>query len=170
MIACCDTFTELDALVGDGDLGISIKKAGEAVLVALPNYPLLDMASTLRELATTLQDTLGGSIGPFCTVFFLNLAESLKKFPNDWARGVKEGTEAIMRLGGAKVGDRTLLDALVPACEALQSQLESGHSIREALESAVVAAETVSKMLCSNRVREHRRLPHLLHERGGQFS
>jgi triose/dihydroxyacetone kinase / FAD-AMP lyase (cyclizing) len=137
--------TELDQAVGDGDLGISLTRGARAVLDALPSCPLDDPAATLHELALTLQRALGGTSGPLYAMLLLRAATFLRS--NDpeaaatWAEALRAGADGIGELGGAAVGDRTMLDALVPASEALTSGLHAGHSSMVALSEAVAAAD-----------------------------
>lgn len=137
--------TELDQAVGDGDLGISLTRGARAVLDALPSCPLDDPAATLHSLALTLQRALGGTSGPLYAMLLLRAAASLRS--NDsgsataWAEALQAGAAGIGELGGAAVGDRTMLDALVPAAEALMSGLHAGTSPMAALNQAVAAAE-----------------------------
>jgi triose/dihydroxyacetone kinase / FAD-AMP lyase (cyclizing) len=137
--------TELDQAVGDGDLGISLARGARAVLDALPSCPLDDPATTLHELALTLQRALGGTSGPLYAMLLLRAAAGLRS--NDpeaattWAEALQAGAVGIGELGGAAVGDRTMLDALVPASKALTSGLHAGNRPMVALSEAVAAAD-----------------------------
>jgi dihydroxyacetone kinase len=137
--------TELDQAVGDGDLGISLTRGARAVLDALPACPLDDPATTLHELALVLQRALGGTSGPLYAMLLLRTAAGLRS--NDpaaattWAEALRAGAAGIAELGGAAIGDRTMLDALVPASEALTSGLRAGSPPMAALSEAVAAAD-----------------------------
>ena len=137
--------TELDQAVGDGDLGISLTRGARAVLDTLPSCPLDDPATTLHELALILQRALGGTSGPFYAMLLLRAAGCLRS--NDaeaattWAEALRAGGAGIGELGGAAVGDRTMLDALVPASEALTSGLHAGNLPMAALSEAVAVAD-----------------------------
>jgi dihydroxyacetone kinase len=146
--------TELDQAVGDGDLGISLARGARAILDTLPSCPLDDPATTLHELALTLQRALGGTSGPFYAMLLLRAATCLRS--NDpeaattWAEAVRAGGAGIEELGGAVVGDRTMLDTLVPASEALTSSLRVGNlpmvALREAVAMADRGAEATASM------------------------
>jgi dihydroxyacetone kinase len=131
--------TELDSAVGDGDLGISLARGAEAVRRERAGYPA-DPAGILRGLSGTLRRALGGTSGPLYAVFLLRAAAVLDKAPGEWAQAVAEGAEAVGELGGARVGDRTMLDALVPAAEALVAAESEGAKPAEAVRRAVEAA------------------------------
>ena len=123
LIAAASRLTELDQLVGDGDLGINLERGARAIREALAQYPVDDPPATLHALGLTLQETLGGTSGPLYAVFLLRVAARLKSHawndPRVWAKALLAGYEAIAELGGAALGDRTMLDALIPAVDDL---------------------------------------------------
>jgi triose/dihydroxyacetone kinase / FAD-AMP lyase (cyclizing) len=136
--------TTLDQAVGDGDLGISLARGAEAVEHAMPGFDLASPSATLRALSATLLRALGGTTGPLYAAFLLRAATTLEgqpaPAPADWTAAFQAGIDAIMELGGAQTGDRTMIDALHPACEALQSALAEESPVGEALFRAVSAA------------------------------
>jgi dihydroxyacetone kinase len=139
--------TEMDRITGDGDLGASMKRAGTVVQESVDSYPLDDAPATLKALAQTLRRALGGSSGPLYGVFFLRCGNVLEKSGwaglTQWATAVEEGVRAISELGGAKPGDRTMLDALHPFAVSLKSA--GANASREALLAAVEAAKRGAK-------------------------
>jgi dihydroxyacetone kinase len=145
--------TELDRAVGDGDMGITLSRGAKAVLQNISTRPINNESEILQEIAMTLQQSMGGSSGPLYGVFFLRAANSLRgNFTvdaMDWARTAMEACEAISEMGGASVGDRTMLDALIPFAETFRSDLLAGLNASEALTSAVDAAETGAKATAS---------------------
>ncbi|MBV8631309.1 MAG: dihydroxyacetone kinase subunit L [Silvibacterium sp.] len=135
--------TELDRVTGDGDLGISMRRAAEAVLGAIHSYPLDNVSATLKALGHTLREVMGGSSGPLYGVLFLHCGSVLEKSERTgldvWEEALEQGCRAISELGGANPGDRTMLDVLHPFVEALKT---SGRlACREALFAAAEAAE-----------------------------
>ena len=137
--------TELDQAVGDGDIGISLTRGARAVLETLPACSLDDPAATLHELALTLQRALGGTSGPLYAMLLLRAAGVLRSgdpaAASTWAEALHAGAVGIGELGGASAGERTMLDALFPAAEALASGPRSGKSAMAALAEAVDAAQ-----------------------------
>jgi triose/dihydroxyacetone kinase / FAD-AMP lyase (cyclizing) len=137
--------TEMDRTVGDGDLGVSLARAARAIEKVLPSYSTFSPAEMLKSIGMTVQSALGGSSGPLYGVFLLRAAKSLESEnaddPKNWARAVLEGCDAISSIGGAHVGDRTMLDALVPFAATFSTALEQGRPVPKALGAAVVAAE-----------------------------
>jgi len=136
--------TAMDRAVGDGDLGISLARGASAMLRELPTLDA-EPAAALRTLSTVLRRAMGGTSGALYAVFLLRgasvLAES-GRAPDarGWAQASGAGCEGIMALGGARPGDRTMLDALAPASDALRAALAEGRPPRDALSAAVEAA------------------------------
>lgn len=136
--------TELDAAVGDGDLGISMTRGAEAIR-ALSSHDASDAASMLTQIADVLRRAIGGSSGPFYAVGLLRAAEHLASSPGSgpatWAEAFEHAATAISALGGAKRGDCTMLDALYPAADTLKAALLRDLSVAEAWLECVMAAE-----------------------------
>jgi dihydroxyacetone kinase len=135
--------TEMDRVTGDGDLGTSMERAAKAVQVEVRSYPLDNVPATLKALGHTLRRELGGSSGPLYGVFFLRCGSVLEHSGAtglaEWAEALEQGSQAISELGGAKPGDRTMLDALDPFVKILKKCV--GETPREAVLTAVAAAE-----------------------------
>jgi dihydroxyacetone kinase len=136
--------TELDRVTGDGDLGTSMERAAKAVQDAVGSYPLDDVPATLKALGHTLRREFGGSSGPLYGVLFLRCGNVLASFGAtglaQWVEALDKGCVAISELGGAKLGDRTMLDALDPFVKELKKSI-GGKMSREAVVAAVEAAE-----------------------------
>jgi triose/dihydroxyacetone kinase / FAD-AMP lyase (cyclizing) len=144
LIAAESELTEMDRVTGDGDLGASMARAASAVQSALSSYPLDDTPATLKALGHTLRQELGGSSGPLYGVLFLRCGSVLESLDatglGPWADALVQGCQAISELGGAKPGDRTMLDALDPFVKTLQ-KADDMETTREAVLTAVMAAE-----------------------------
>ena len=140
-----DRLTEMDRIVGDGDLGIGLARAARAIAEVLPIYSVFSAAEALKGIGMTVQSALAGSSGPLYGVFLLRAAQSLAgentDDPKSWAQGALEGCDAISSIGGASAGDRTMLDALLPFAKTFKAALDQNRSLSEALETAVSAAE-----------------------------
>jgi triose/dihydroxyacetone kinase / FAD-AMP lyase (cyclizing) len=135
--------TELDRATGDGDLGTSMRRAAMAILSRMDSYPLNNVSATLKALGHDLHREMGGSSGPLYGVLFLRCGNVLENSRTSglaqWVEAVDQGCQAISELGGAKPGDRTMLDALDPFVKSLKEA--RGEPSREILLSAVEAAE-----------------------------
>ena len=115
--------TDLDAKTGDGDLGASMARAAEAAR-ALPPASYSTPSRLLADLGDTLRRAIGGSSGPFYATALLRAAAELDGVaaPTDaqWLAAFSAAVTSVGELGGARPGDRTMLDALVPAVSAWQ--------------------------------------------------
>jgi dihydroxyacetone kinase len=143
--------TEMDRITGDGDLGASMKRASTAAQQALPTYPLSDISDTLKALSQTLRRELGGSSGPLYGVLFLRAGNVLENSGPiglaQWAMALEEGARAISDLGGAKPGDRTMLDALDPFVKTLKTAAGTAREVLlAAVDDAQRGAEATAKM------------------------
>jgi dihydroxyacetone kinase len=136
--------TEMDRKTGDGDLGIGMKRAAEVVRDAVDTFPLDDPPAALKALGRVLQREMGGSSGPLYGVLFMRCGNVLEAHPTQWAEALHQGCQAISELGGAKPGDRTMLDALDPFVKSLKNA--DGKISREALLAAIEAAEHGAEM------------------------
>ncbi len=152
LMASESELTELDRVTGDGDMGSSMDRAARAVLAALDSCPLDDVPATLKELGHTLRRAMGGSSGPLYGVLFLRCGTILQKSDTTdtwrWAEAIHQGCCAISELGGAKPGDRTMLDALDPFVKALKIRTGAGAKARvmEAVEAAEQGAQKTAEM------------------------
>ena len=133
--------TELDSIAGDGDLGLSMTR-GAAAIRALPETAWATPAIALAQMSSVLSRAIAGSSGPFYATALLRAARNLPDDPvaDDWAAAFAAAVSSIGELGGAKPGDRTMLDALLPAANTLASGLAGGTAPREAWAHAVQAA------------------------------
>ncbi|MBZ4329515.1 dihydroxyacetone kinase subunit DhaL [Corallococcus sp. AS-1-12] len=135
--------TELDSKAGDGDLGLSLAR-GAAAIRALPEGAWATPSGALTELGQALRRNIGGSSGPFYATALLRAARFLANKPADaaaWAKAFEAAAEAVSELGGAKPGDRTMVDALHPAAAALMRAVREGRTLGEAWAEATRAAE-----------------------------
>jgi dihydroxyacetone kinase len=152
LIEAEDELTEMDRITGDGDLGASMKRAAAAVQNSLESYPLDDAPATLKSLGQTLCRALGGSSGPLYGVFFLCCGNVLESSGwtglAQWTNALEGGVRAIGELGGAKPGDRTMLDALQPFAASLKSAGASASRevVLAAVEEAKRGAEATAQM------------------------
>jgi dihydroxyacetone kinase-like protein len=138
--------SEVDGAIGDGDHGINMSKGftqcGEhlAARGAMPSLPV-----ALGDLSTALMEGIGGSMGPLYGTFFLTMSDTFADHVElDKAlfyRALTDGIASVQEIGDAKVGDKTLIDTLVPARTAYGAALEEGKSFRECIGAMVVGAE-----------------------------
>jgi dihydroxyacetone kinase len=171
LIADRDRLTEMDREVGDGDMGISLARGAAALLAECPRYPgEQGPAALLRAMSATVRRSVGGTSGPLYAILLLRAAAALSETaaataaetdarsgsgveaaaqagprtgagPQAWAAALRAAVDGVRQVGGAEVGDRTMVDALAPAAVAFSAQLDDGASWPEALRAAVDAAQ-----------------------------
>ena len=107
-----------DARVGDGDTGSTFATAARRIQAELDALPLADSSALLLRLSTVLSTSMGGSSGVLISIF-LSAAGSSLRDGAAWADALDRGVDAMQTYGGAHAGDRTMLDALIPAVAAL---------------------------------------------------
>jgi phosphoenolpyruvate---glycerone phosphotransferase subunit DhaL len=137
--------TDLDAAVGDGDFGISLDRGFSAVRAELSADPPADLRAVFQNVATVLIKSMGGSSGPLLGTFFLRAgatcADKSELAPADVVALFQAGVDGIQQRGKAAPGDKTMMDAWLPAVAAMRSALEAGSGLAEILESGAAAAE-----------------------------
>jgi phosphoenolpyruvate---glycerone phosphotransferase subunit DhaL len=137
-------FCELDAVVGDGDFGYSLARGFEVVLSDWDTMEYTDVAGLLKKTAMVLSKRIGGTSGPIWGTAFLRAGGALNDIAapsgDQVIAALRAAIEGIKQRGNADVGDKTLLDALVPAVDELESALPQG--VGPALERAAVTART----------------------------
>ncbi|AUX79457.1 dihydroxyacetone kinase subunit DhaL [Sinorhizobium fredii] len=136
--------SEIDGKIGDGDHGINMAK-GFGLVADRIRGKELSLAEALETVGTVLMTEIGGSMGPLYGVMFTEFAGQIldvERINNKtFSRMLHAGLTGIQAIGSAKVGDKTLLDTLVPAIEAFDEATSEGRSFGEALELLVAAAE-----------------------------
>ncbi|MCJ2052968.1 dihydroxyacetone kinase subunit DhaK [Methylobacterium sp. J-070] len=120
LVAAEGALNALDAKVGDGDTGTTFAGAARAVAADLDRLPQADPAALCRALAERIGRAVGGSSGVLASIFFAATAAALTDGAA-WPDALAEGVARVQGYGGAGPGDRTMLDALVPALDALRS-------------------------------------------------
>ncbi|MFS8197556.1 dihydroxyacetone kinase subunit DhaL [Streptomyces sp. CWNU-52B] len=137
-----DALTTLDQHSGDGDFGDNLRDGLDRVRAALdarPAEPAFGVA------ADVFLDEVGGTSGPLIGLLFQEIARGLAAHTDDldgWRTGVREGLAAIQRVGEAETGDRTMVDALAPARDAL----ETGGSFGAAADAALTGARDTANL------------------------
>ncbi|GAB2641407.1 dihydroxyacetone kinase subunit DhaL [Prescottella soli] len=136
-----DTLTELDRQVGDGDFGFNLRSAVRAALAELEARPPERPGAVFSRVSDAFLGT-GGTSGPLLGLWFGRIAavpgEGVSA--GDLAAAVDTATQAVRRLGKADVGDKTMVDAMVPAAGALLASAATSDDVCVALAAARVAA------------------------------
>ncbi|MEL6920443.1 MAG: dihydroxyacetone kinase subunit DhaK [Pseudomonadota bacterium] len=144
---CCDVLIDaeaklnkLDAQSGDGDTGSTLAGAARALKEALDRMPLADHTQLYRAIGNELSQTMGGSSGVLLAIFFAAAGDASAS-GEDTVSALKSGLDRIQQVGGARPGDRTMIDALMPALEALPNGLP--HAAAAARQGADHTAKIV---------------------------
>jgi len=148
LIAAEAHLTELDSIAGDGDLGASMQRGAEAIL-ALPAAHFTDASGALAAIGDALRRAIAGSSGPFYATSLLRASRRLAGIaaPSsvDWADAFALAVASIRELGGAKPGDRTMVDALQAATDRLHASVKQGKPLASAWQEAIKAALAASE-------------------------
>lgn len=135
--------SEIDGAIGDGDHGINMAKGFAAAGGKL--NPLPSLKPALATLGETLMEDVGGSMGPLYGQFFISMADAVggaaEVDSKLFSAMLGAAQAAIQELGSANVGDKTLLDTLVPARIAFDEAQAAGQPFAACLERMVLAAE-----------------------------
>ncbi|MGD9536664.1 MAG: dihydroxyacetone kinase subunit DhaK [Alphaproteobacteria bacterium] len=122
LIAAEPKLNALDLKSGDGDTGSTLATAAKSLLNALDRLPLADATQLYRAIGEELSQTMGGTSGVLLAIFFAAAGDASANGKNT-AGSLMAGLERIREVGGARPGDRTMIDALAPALEALPNGL-----------------------------------------------
>jgi phosphoenolpyruvate---glycerone phosphotransferase subunit DhaL len=135
-------FCDLDAVVGDGDFGYSLARGFEVVVSDWDSLEYSDIGGLLKRVAIILSKNVGGASGPIWGTAFLRAGGSLAGADEPTGEQViaalRSAIEGIKQRGECDLGDKTLLDALVPAVDELEAALPEGSDV--ALERAATTA------------------------------
>jgi dihydroxyacetone kinase-like protein len=117
--------TQLDADIGDGDHGENLARGFGLVAEKLPEWRAADPAAIFKNVAMVLIGKVGGASGPLYGSFFLEASKAAAGLTElklaDWTRVFEAGVRGVQSRGKASIGDKTMLDALTPALEALRA-------------------------------------------------
>lgn len=145
MVENKDYLTDLDSAIGDADHGINMYRGFQAVLTKLPAVEDKDIGTILKTVGMALLSTVGGAAGPLYSTVFIQAGNKLKgKMElslSDWAVALEAATSGVVNLGKAVLNDKTMVDALTPAVQALNDAVKQGLSMNEALKESANAAE-----------------------------
>lgn len=142
-----DLLTELDAAIGDADHGLNMARGMEAVRRRVADLagPDATPGGICREAAMTLISTVGGAAGPLYGTFLLRLGGALGPGTSVDAKtlgeGLRAGVEGVRARGHAEPGDKTMLDAMVPAVEALGAPPVGSDAFERAAEAAAAGSD-----------------------------
>lgn len=154
-ISSKELLCNLDSYVGDGDHGFTVERGFSAVKKLLDDGTFNNPKEVFEAVGDTLAESMGGAIGLIIGGLFSGGAKAMDDNSeitvDAMYRLLKNGLEEIKIIGGANEGDRTLIDALSPACAAYKRKMDSGSNLAECLNGAAIAAhdgaESTAKMI-----------------------
>ncbi|MDO9546787.1 MAG: dihydroxyacetone kinase subunit DhaL [Pelolinea sp.] len=140
-----DYLTDLDSAIGDADHGANMHRGFLAVLAKLPAVEDKDIGTIFKTVGMALISTVGGAAGPLYGTFFIQAGTKLNGKMDltlaDWTAALDAGITGVVNIGKANVGDKTMVDALTPAIQALNGATGQELSMSDALKKSAKAAE-----------------------------
>ena len=140
-----DYLTQLDSAIGDADHGTNMDRGFRKVAEKLPTVADKDIGNILKMVGMTLISSVGGASGPLYGTFFQRggmAADAREELSADELVTVLQGAvDGVQARGRAQPGDKTMMDALLPAMAALRAGVTAGKDSLGAMEDAVAAAE-----------------------------
>ena len=137
-------FGDLDAVVGDGDFGYSMARGFELVLQGWDGFDRSDIGTFLKKVAVVITSRIGGTSGPIWGTAFLRAGTTAGAVdelePAQVVAMLRAAITGIKARGKSDVGDKTLLDALVPAVDTIEAQIAEGHDAATTLAAAAATA------------------------------
>jgi dihydroxyacetone kinase-like protein len=141
-----DELNRLDAVAGDGDLGVTVTAAGEAVNALLPTLEGKSLSDVLNACGVAISKEAPSTSGTLLATGLMGAARAASQSSSCGAAELAElldaSQAAIAKRGKAEPGWKTMLDALVPAAQAAATNAEEGGSLSEALDAAAEAADS----------------------------
>lgn len=140
-----DYLVQLDQAIGDGDHGANMDRGMMYVLSKMGSVEDKDLGTIFKTVGMTLVSTVGGASGPLYGTFFMQMgttcADKVELTLEEWYAALESAMGGVVMRGKAQVGDKTMIDALSPALEALQKAIAESVALPQALEAAAAAAE-----------------------------
>ncbi|MEY0764173.1 MULTISPECIES: dihydroxyacetone kinase subunit DhaL [Providencia] len=135
--------SEIDGAIGDGDHGINMAKGFNLCAKAIADREL-SLSEGFEEISDALMEGIGGSMGPLYGSFFMGMSDSISGkntlSQQDFLDMLKNGLSELQDISSATVGDKCLMDALIPAVNAFEEATKAGKNFKQALDAMQAAA------------------------------
>jgi phosphoenolpyruvate---glycerone phosphotransferase subunit DhaL len=135
----------LDRAIGDGDHFINIKRGITTIAAMREELALLPADAALQSIGMKLLSTIGGASGPLFASFFIAMAKSLKAQQADDLNAISaaftDGVDSIKQRGKSDLGEKTMLDVLIPVAQTFGQQVNQGAELSAMLEAIKASAE-----------------------------
>jgi dihydroxyacetone kinase-like protein len=136
--------SRLDGDIGDGDHGTNMDRGMKKVLERLEGADSDDIGASLKAVGMALVSSVGGAAGPLYGTFFMQMGQATAGRSeldlDTLAEALDAGVKGVQKRGKAESGDKTMVDALLPAVEALREASQQGGDVGDALNRAAEAA------------------------------
>ncbi len=137
--------TELDSAIGDADHGINMDRGFQTIVKKVPSVEDKDAGTILKTAGMALVSSVGGAGGPLYGTAFMQagmaVAGKHELVAEDILAAIEAALQGVMMRGKGKPGEKTMIDAIDPAIQAMREALENGAGTEKALEKATAAAE-----------------------------
>ncbi len=141
-------FGDLDSVVGDGDFGFSLARGFERVDEGWDTFDRTDIGTFLAKIALVITSRVGGTSGPIWGTAFLRAGGTVKGKVDltgeDVVAMLRAAIDGIKARGGASLGEKTLLDSLVPMTDTIEARLAAGDAAADIVRAAAVTARTAA--------------------------
>ena len=142
-----DELTELDRAIGDGDHGANLRRGFDAVAALAPELEAMPLGAALQKAGMTLVMKVGGASGPLYGSLLMGIGKSLAGASqsgapsrSEIADALQAGVDMVRKRGKSDVGEKTMLDVLVPVCEALREGVSQSLPVPRLLDDLSAAA------------------------------
>jgi len=143
--------SDVDGLIGDGDHGVNMSKGFSMAREQITDTD--NFSAACKKLGDVLLLEIGGSMGPIYGTFFRSITSATKTHENIdlslMTVALEKALNGIMEIGGAKVGDKTLVDTIYPAVDALKTESDFGAAIEKAVAAAEVGMNSTKNMMAN---------------------
>ena len=138
-----DEITELDKAIGDGDHVVNLQRGLDALNAINEDLSAMDWSAAFMKIGMTLMSTMGGASGSLFGTLFINMSKAAKEQDMNlagFAAIFSQGVESVKQRGKADLGEKTMLDTLIPVANSLQNSVNTNDSLNTALEKAKLVA------------------------------
>jgi len=138
-----DEVAELDRAIGDGDHVVNLQRGLDALTAISDELAVMELSTALMKIGMTLMSTMGGASGSLFGTLFINMSKAAKEQDMNlagFAAIFSQGVESVKQRGKSDLGEKTMLDTLIPVANSLQDSVNTNDSLNTALENAKLAA------------------------------
>lgn len=138
-----DEVAELDRAIGDGDHVVNLQRGLDALTAISDELAVMEFSTALMKVGMTLMSTMGGASGSLFGTLFINMSKAAKEQDMNlagFAAIFTQGVASVKQRGKSDLGEKTMLDTLIPVANSLQNSVNTNDTLNTALEKAKLAA------------------------------